>query len=49
MEGQAAQGLELPSLVKGVPACGRGWNEMDFQVPSNPNQLGILEFYIAAG
>ena len=34
--------LEESGIVEGVPAHGRGWNEMIFKVPSNPNGSGIL-------
>lgn len=33
----------------GVSVRGTGWNEMGFQVPSNPSQFGMLGFYVTAG
>lgn len=32
--------MELPGLVKGVPAL--GWNGMGVELPSNPNHSGVL-------
>jgi len=35
-------GFEQPGLVDRVPACGRGWNQMIFKVPSNPNHSVMI-------
>lgn len=35
----------LPAPVEGVPC--RGWNEMGFEVPPNPNHSVCLCFFIA--
>lgn len=35
-------GLEQPGAVKGVPAHGKGWNWMGFEVSCNPNHSVTL-------
>lgn len=35
-------GFDQPRLVGSVPAYGRGWNEINFKVPSTPKQSMIL-------
>lgn len=42
---QAGYGLQQPGLVDGVP-WHRGWNQMIFKDPSNPNVSVILKFVL---
>ena len=41
--GQVGQGLEHPGLVEGVPAHGRGWNEIDLRSLPTQTTLGFPE------
>lgn len=42
VQGQDGGGFQQPGLVESIPAHGRGWNEMVFKVPSNPDLSLIL-------
>jgi len=43
VQGQVGWSSEQPGLAEDVPARGRrGWNQMIFTVPSNPNHSLIL-------
>lgn len=39
VQGEVGCGFEQPSLVEGIQGC---WNEMIFEVPSDPNLSVIL-------
>jgi len=43
-QGQVGWVPGQPELVGGSPAHGRGWDGVDFEVPSNPNHSVILWF-----